>query len=86
MTDKKPRKITDTSAPAQRARMLERLQVAGRVDTFEAREQLNIVHPGGRVLELRKMGYPIMTERQTITDSNGFKHSGVAVYYLSGAA
>ena len=52
MTEKKPPKITDTSAPAQRTRLLERLQVAGRVDTFEAREELNIVHPGGRVLEL----------------------------------
>ena len=84
--NKKPLKITDTSAPAQRARFLERLLEAGRVDTFTAREELNIAHPGGRVLELRKLGYPIKTDRQTITDAHGFKHSGVAVYYMSGAA
>ncbi|MOA33050.1 hypothetical protein D3C78_1543090 [compost metagenome] len=80
--NKQPPKITDTSAASQRIRLLERLQ-AGPVSTFEAREELNIMMPAARVKELRDQGHPILTDRQTLTDPHGFKHAGVARYYLT---
>ncbi|MTZ13361.1 hypothetical protein GNE00_06405 [Pseudomonas sp. JL972] len=71
-----------TSVEAQRARLLARLQM-GALDTFTARRELNVMHPGGRIKELRAAGHPIHTERVTLTDENGITHSGVALYYLS---
>ena len=79
------KKITDTSASAQRVRLLERLQL-GPVSTFDARFDMNIMTPAPRIKELREQGHPILTDRQTLTDPLGFEHEGVAVYYLSGAA
>ena len=71
----------DTSANAQRARLLARLQL-GPVDTFTARSELNVMHPGGRVAELRAAGHNIQTQRITLTDEHGRTHHGVALYYL----
>lgn len=82
MTDKKPPKITDTTAAAQRVRLLERLRL-GPVSTFEAREELNIMAPAPRIKELRDQGHTILTDRQTLTDAHGFEHVGVARYYLT---
>lgn len=70
-----------TSAEAQRARLLERLR-QGAVDTFTARRELHVMHPGGRIKELRAAGHPIQTERVTLADEQGVTHSGVALYYL----
>lgn len=36
--------------------------------------------------ELRRMGYDIRTERVTIWDQDGYRHSGVALYSLAGEA
>ena len=92
MTDKKkadqqasPKKKThlnDTSADAQRARMLARMQQAGSVTTIAARSELNIMMPAARVKELRELGHPIKTHRITMTDDHGRTHHGVALYYL----
>lgn len=91
MTDKKkadqqasPKKKThlhDSSANAQRSRLLERLH-AGPVDTITARRELNILMPAARVKELRELGHPIKTHRTTLTDDHGRTHHGVALYYL----
>jgi len=71
-----------TSVEAQRARLLARLQI-GALDTFTARRELHVMHPGGRIKELRAAGHPIRTERVTLTDEDGITHNGVALYYLS---
>jgi len=71
-----------TSVEAQRARLLARLRL-GALDTFTARRELHVMHPGGRIKELRTAGYPIRTERITLTDEDGITHNGVALYYLS---
>lgn len=71
-----------TSSEAQRARLLARLRT-GALDTFTARRELHVMHPGGRIKELRAAGHPIRTERVTLTDEDGVTHSGVALYYLS---
>ena len=71
-----------TSVEAQRTRLLARLQL-GALDTFTARRDLHVMHPGGRIKELRTAGHPIRTERITLTDEDGITHNGVALYYLS---
>lgn len=74
--------IENTSGTAQRARLLERLK-AGPIDTFAAIRELNIVRPGARINELRDLGHKILTHRLTLTDDQGRKHRGIALYYLS---
>lgn len=75
-------RLRDVSAACQRARLLERLQ-AGPIDTVTARLELNVLHPAARIQELRADGYNIRTHRRTVEDAQGFKHPGVATYYLS---
>jgi hypothetical protein len=48
------------SSAAQRARLLEALR-RGPVSTFRARSDLDIMHPGGRCMELRREGHLILT-------------------------
>ncbi|TXR39400.1 helix-turn-helix domain-containing protein [Pseudomonas sp. CW003PS] len=90
MTDKKkadqqasPKKtpVNDTTAEAQRARLLERLQ-HGAIDTITARRELNLLMPAARVKELREAGHPIKTHRITAKDEQGRTHRGVALYYM----
>ena len=64
----------------QRNMILEALR-AGPVSTVEARERLGIAHPAGRVLELRKLGHEIATERRAVHDSVGRPHTS-ALYVL----
>ena len=68
----------------QRNAILAALQ-RGPLTTVQAREGLGILHPGGRVLELRKLGYRIETQSRTEFDSHGRPHR-VASYVLRGAA
>ena len=70
-----------TSLAAQRARLLKHLREAGSPTTLQAREQLNIMHPGGRVFELREMGHNIVTTWTWDTDHEGRRHR-VARYTL----
>jgi hypothetical protein len=76
--------INDTSTAAQRDRLLAWLKQCA-VDTITARRDLNILAPAARVRELRLSGYPIKTQRITLTDDQGRTHFGIALYYLSGA-
>lgn len=78
-------RMHDTSAHAQRTRMLVRLQ-AGPVDTITARRELNILMPAARVKELREAGHPIQTHRITLTDDHGRPHRNVAMYYYGTVA
>jgi len=75
-------RLGDVSADSQRRRLLERLRI-GPVDTFTAREELNVAHPAGRIQELREAGHTIHTHRRTIQDGRGHKHPSCAVYYLT---
>jgi Helix-turn-helix domain len=54
-------KFADNSAKAQRMRMADCLRI-GPVTTLAARSKLDILHPAGRVLEMRKAGWNIVTE------------------------
>lgn len=73
----------DTSTAAQRARLLAHLR-RDSLTTLEARERLNIMHPGGRVLELRRMGYPIVTVWTWDADHEGRLHRVARYALMSG--
>lgn len=53
--------LSDNSKTAQRARILSFLKENGTMTTLEARGLLNVMHPGGRVLELRRKVHRIIT-------------------------
>jgi len=67
-----PRK--NTSAPAQRARILKYLQEHGPLTSLHARGPLNCYHPNARIKELRAMGYGIETHWRTVIDEYGNEH------------
>jgi len=48
------------TATAQRERLLNALRTAS-ITTLQARSQLDCMHPGARIMELRKLGYRIET-------------------------
>ncbi|UTH72238.1 helix-turn-helix domain-containing protein [Chromobacterium sp. IIBBL 290-4] len=73
--------INDTSTTLQCARLLEALKT-GTVTTFRARTELNILHPGGRIMDLRHAGNLIRTRLITIFDEHGRRHSRIAEYSL----
>lgn len=68
----------------QCARLLEALRRAP-VTSIEAREAFGLLHPAGRVCDLRKRGYAIDTLWRTDLDAQGRKHR-VAVYVLKVAS
>ena len=69
-----------SSFQEQRLRMLERLRERP-VSTIEARRDLDILHPAGRVLELRRVGYQIHTITLNEQSESGGRHK-VARYVL----
>lgn len=75
--------LNDNNSHAQQARILEALQEVGGkgLTTLQIREELNCLHPAGRVQELRIRGYVIHTLWTTTEDHLGRKHR-VARYVL----
>lgn len=69
-----------TSADSQRARILEAL-ASGPKTSYELR-RIGCYQCPTRVLELRRMGHNIRTERVSIWDQDGYRHCGVALYHL----
>ncbi|WP_394752804.1 helix-turn-helix domain-containing protein [Crenothrix sp.] len=69
-----------SSIETQQAAILAYLQSNHSLSTFEAREKLDVMHPGSRIQELRAKGHNIITYRRTI---NG--HRKVAEYVLLAA-
>jgi hypothetical protein len=63
----------------QCSRLLERLQ-SGPISTLEARQELDICHPGGRIRNLREAGHNIATF--TKVESTGKGEHKVALYAL----
>lgn len=81
---KKAHKSFDNSAFAQRQRVLEALR-KGPKSTLELRAKSDVLHPPGRVCELRKLGYRIITEWTQDFTPEGYPHR-VAYYVLLGEA
>lgn len=70
------------SLPAQRQRLLDYLHINGSITTIEARRVLDVIHPAGRVLDLRKAGKSIDTIWVVDINEQGKAHR-VAKYILS---
>ena len=64
---------------AQRKRLLKALQ-SNPINTIEAREYLGIMHPAGRIKELRDLGFNIRSV-PTVVEQNGVS-STIATYHL----
>ena len=61
------------SSSEQRARLLDALR-RGPVTTFYARSELDVLHPGGRIMELRHAGHNIIMLWSTETSDYGRPH------------
>jgi hypothetical protein len=72
-------KKRNLSAQAQRLR--QHLLINLKVTTIECRDELSIMHPAGRIKELRDQGWPITTAIYQQVDSSGVKHRA-ADYFL----
>lgn len=71
-----------TTTESQRHRILEALRT-GPKTSYELR-RMGCYQAPARIIELRRMGYEIITERITLTDRDGFQHYGCALYSLEG--
>lgn len=69
-----------TSTEAQRERILKALRV-GPKTSYDLR-RLGCYQSAARILELRRRGYDIRTERVTLYDRDGYAHRGAALYTL----
>jgi len=67
-----------TTTSAQRNRILEALRI-GPQTTYDLR-RLGCYQAPTRIIELRRMGYDIVTELVTIWDRDGYRHDRVARY------
>lgn len=70
------KKPNGTSSAIQRSRILQALELAGSqgMSTINLREELDIMHPGGRVMELREAGHRIETVRTVAQNAQGRTH------------
>jgi hypothetical protein len=75
-------KFTDNSTFNQRLKMLDWLFEKISITTSMARERLDIMHPAGRIKELRKAGYQIATIWDSWISEHGIKHR-IARYVLT---
>ena len=72
-----------TSGESQRVRILEALAL--RPHTSYELRRLGCYQCPTRVLELRRMGYDIQTQRVSVWDTEGYRHHGIALYSLAEA-
>tara|TARA_R110000868_G_scaffold380784_4_gene647021 strand:+ start:17616 stop:17870 length:255 start_codon:yes stop_codon:yes gene_type:complete len=70
-----------TVASNDRLKILSYLRAHGSLTTLAARNELGIMHPGGRVHELRKQGFNIVTYDEVEIDPANVEHC-VAKYAL----
>lgn len=77
----KTRPLHHNSAEAQRQRLIGALK-RGAVNTVIGRKVYDILHVAGRIMELRKMGWPIETHWISFPTEQGRMHR-VAQYVLA---
>lgn len=74
-------KFIGTATETQRALMREALETLPTVSTVEARRDLDILHPAGRIMELRRSGVEIVTTWIDEVTSAGVRHR-IGLYSL----
>lgn len=67
----------------QADRSLEALQLLNSLTTQDLRQELDIMHPAGRVKELRARGYDIQTHWDNYPTACGKKHRMARYVYIS---
>ena len=72
---------TDKRIFSQRSKIIEWFKVNSSLTTEEARHELGIMHPAGRIEELRKRGYYILTYWDNYPTRDGQLHR-MAKYVL----
>lgn len=68
---------------SQRERILKYFESCPRLSTMQARSKLGILHPCGRIMELRRLGYRIDTVWVCAPDDNGIDHR-IGMYVFHG--
>ncbi|MBK8969820.1 MAG: helix-turn-helix domain-containing protein [Hahellaceae bacterium] len=78
---------TDTSRKEQQERIKAALLAAGGsgITTIQARDELNVMHPAGRIRELRESGNHIETIWTTSTNAQGHNHRNARYVLISQA-
>lgn len=70
------------SLPAQRKRLAAWLELHGSITTDEARRELDIMHPAGRMSDLRARGFNIATVWDNSPTARGSMHRMGKYVYL----
>ncbi|WP_010598992.1 helix-turn-helix domain-containing protein [Rickettsiella massiliensis] len=73
LSEEKTKPSYSNSLPTQRMRLLTKFLQGKKLTTFQARDE-GIMHPAGRVRELKHQGYDIVTYRVRERDLNGVMH------------
>lgn len=84
INESQPIPKANNTASNQRKAIYQHLAKEGYLTTLYAREQLGIMSPAARVLELRKKGYSIATHWTTSQDMAGTKHREAKYVLMSG--
>ena len=66
--------FTGNASETQRDRLRAAFEIFPMISTREARDHLDILHPAGRVKELRDDGFNIITLWTTVESEGGAKH------------
>jgi hypothetical protein len=67
-------KFSGTASETQRQRLRAAFEIVPKISTQEARQYLDMLHPAGRVKELREEGFNILTLWTTVETDAGCKH------------
>jgi len=86
INENQPLDTVYSTADGDRKSILNHLREVGKLTTLEAREGLGVMSPAPRVLELRRMGYNIVTHRRYDQDITGRKHYQAEYVLMSGDA
>ena len=71
------------SSKAQQARLGKAFTTLGNINTLEARKCLEVLHPSGRIKELKAQGWDIEKVWVYVVGECGLKHR-IANYFLKG--
>jgi hypothetical protein len=81
-TTKHKPKFTDNSTNNQRIKLLDYLQERGSITTAQARDELDIMSPAPRIMELKALGCLITMKWENWVSEYGIKHR-IGRYYLT---
>ena len=80
---KRKPKFTDNSTNNQQAKLLDYLIEHGSIATAIARNELDVMSPAPRIMELKALGYSIVTLCDNWISEHGINHKGIARYVLT---